>query len=161
MRQYSAGKLIARPSVAEDRAALLRDLHPLDREELNAAGATDTSIPRGSIAVQYGGRLVCLAGRGMVEGYSVPWMLCTTVIDEVPKVAMARLSRDVVRHWIADIEANGPMVNMVYSRNRRAVAFLQWLGFDVQTDRPAGPGGQFYVFTMGVGGGACAASSWG
>jgi hypothetical protein len=130
----------------EAAAELLADMHPDDCAEIKAAGISlDLGIGLECRALRLDGRLVCLfglAGHPVDAGAGIPWMLCTNALAEVPRRWMANNARRIVNEWRAE---RSLLINMVHRRNRRAVRFIEWLGFDV--DRTAaGPGGEFWVF---------------
>lgn len=128
-------------------AELAADLCPGDLAELAASGINveqdlaDVECQ----ALRVDGRLVCLfglAGHPDLEGGGIPWMLSTNALPLVPRRWVARTAREIVNDWRAE---RALLINMVHRRNRRAVRFIEWLGFDIDRT-PAGPGGEFWVF---------------
>lgn len=126
---------------------LAQSIAPEDAAELAAAGHGVHEALRGADlqALRWHGRLVCLFGSQPfpgLEGTAIPWMLCTTTLAEVPRRAMAGVSRQVADGWKAKFSH---LVNLIHARHSRALRFVKWLGFTVHPE-PAGPGGQFFVF---------------
>jgi hypothetical protein len=139
--------LTIEPASPADVEALAARLHADDAAELDAAGVelhkALASVP--CRALRWHGDLVALFGLlppSMVTPCSVPWMLCTTVLNQVPRRSMAAISQQVVAGWKAESTA---MANLVHRHNARALRFLRFLGFTVDAD-PVGPGGQFFYF---------------
>jgi hypothetical protein len=134
------------PSTAADLDELAADLHPDDRAEIEAAqwaDVRDTMVGIQSRALRFDGRLVCLFGvNTMARRAGIPWMLCTTALDGVPRRAMAEVCRRVADEFKAD---HDDLLNLVHRHNSRALRFVRWLGFEVNTT-PTGPGGEFYLF---------------
>jgi len=134
---------------ADDSAIdeLAEQLHPDDAAELAAAG-TDLHQALSNAplqALRWHGRLVCLFGcvRHPSEATAgIPWMLCTKTLPEVPARQMALISRAVVSDWQHEFRM---LCNMVHRRNARALRFVRWLGFTVNSD-PCGPGQEFFLF---------------
>lgn len=128
-----------------DVLTLAARLMPADAAELEAAGFTVEECLQGVElqALRYDGTLVCLFGAVPAgDGLGVPWMLCTTDLQNVPRHAMALVSAKVAMGWR---ERFTRMVNLVHRHNEQAIRFVRYLGFRVLPE-PAGPGGAFYVF---------------
>lgn len=128
-------------------AELAADLHPDDAAELKASGLDlAQGIPAEFQALRWGGKLVALFGLAehpQGPAFGVPWMLCTNVLGQVPARQMVDVSANVVWQWKARCTA---LQNLVHRRNARALRFIRWLGFTVDTT-PCGPGGEFFCFT--------------
>lgn len=127
-----------------DLADLAARMTAADRAEMHAAGLTAEcldDVP--SQALRWHGRLVCLFGVAPGPGVGVPWMLCTDTLAEVPRRAMAAVSRQVVADWR---QRFGRMSNFIHRHHPQALRFVRWLGFVVD-ETPTGPGGEFYVFS--------------
>lgn len=141
--------LTIEPATHAHRAELSWRLCPEDAAELDAAGITLNCIDGvPAQALTMDGRLVCLFGVNEPErGPAIPWMLCTTLIAEVPRRGMAEVSAGVVDGWRRQY---AELTNLVHRENRRALRFLRFLGFDVGC-KPCGPGGAFYLFTWRAG----------
>ena len=137
--------LTIEPATHAHRAELSWRLCPEDAAQLDAAGLTlhcIDGVPAQALTMD--GRLVCLFGVSEPEhGPAIPWMLCTTLIAEVPRRGMAEVSAGVVDGWRRQY---AELANLVHRENRRALRFLRFLGFNVG-QRPCGPGGAFYLFT--------------
>jgi hypothetical protein len=127
------------------RAELAADLHPDDAAELEAAGLDVAAALVGAdcSALRWDGRLVALFGIVKLGDTGVPWMLSTNALDDVPRSAMAKISRQVVSEWQAHCVWLG---NLVHCKNQRAIRFVQWLGFTVDNE-PIGPNGAFLSFS--------------
>lgn len=137
------------PATADDLLALDANLCPEDRAEIAASEFAVADLAAfDAQALKWRGRLVCLfglAGHPGKQGAGVPWMLCTNVLAEVPKRAMARVCRQVVSGWMAE---RGELGNHVHRHNARAIRLVRWLGFTVNPE-PVGPRGDFYAFHWG------------
>lgn len=133
----------AGPEAVDELAA---DLHPDDSAELAAAGVDlRTGISPECQALRWRGQLVALFGlvaHPLRQDAGIPWMLCTNVLAQVPKRAMAAISRRVVADWQ---QQRAHLVNMVHRRNARALGFVRWLGFTVD-ETPTGPKSEFFIF---------------
>jgi hypothetical protein len=136
--------LTIREATQTDRADLSWRLCQEDAAELEAAGVGMDCIDGvPAKALTWGEQLVCLFGvTPNADGPAVPWMLCTSTIAEVPRRSMAEVSAGVVQAWKREHDA---LANLVHRENARALRFLRWLGFTIDT-RPIGPGGAFYLF---------------
>lgn len=134
----------ALPSDVDDLAARITEFDAL---ELQAAGITVAGAIANvqPLALRLAGELVCLFGavpHPDVDGAAIPWMLCTRTLERVPRRAMADVSARVVAGWCGRFTY---LTNIVHRRNRRAIRFVQWLGFTVGSE-PCGPGQEFYAF---------------
>ena len=94
------------------------------------------------------GRVVCMFGIAaptLMSFTGVPWLLG---------------SEELARHWRYFLRANIPVVarmreeydvlaNYVDARNKTAIRWLKWLGFDIKEAQPYGPDGlPFHRFEM-------------
>ena len=134
-------------ATASDIADLAQRITDFDAAELRAAGlsveAAVGAVP--AKALRLGGELVCLFGavtHPAAPGGAIPWMLCTSTLERVPRRAMADVSTRVVDEWRERFDF---LSNIVHRRNRRAIRFVQWLGFTVGAV-PCGPGQEFFPF---------------
>ncbi|WP_088383874.1 hypothetical protein [Roseateles aquatilis] len=130
-----------------DVADLAARITEFDALELKAAGITVEGATANvqPLALRLAGELVCLFGavpHPAAAGAAIPWMLCTRTLERVPRRAMAAVSARVVADWCGRFTY---LTNIVHRRNRRAIRFVQWLGFTVG-DVPCGPGQEFYAF---------------
>ena len=135
------------PSGPVAMSELAAHLHPDDAAELRAAGVDLSDALAGAPlqALRWDGELVALFGcvdHPVAEGVGIPWLLCTTALDKVPRRAMVEVSSRMVSTWR---KGYSQLCNMVHRRNTRAVRFVSWLGFKVDMT-PCGPGGEFFVF---------------
>lgn len=94
------------------------------------------------------GRPVCIFGvvsASMLSSTGVPWMIGTSEIDHHAKAFLRRNKAYVDRMS----ELYNYLVNHVDARNRRAIAWLKWLGFTIHDAQPHGPDGlPFHRFDM-------------
>lgn len=136
--------LTIQPGTDSTALELADMLHPADAAELAAAGQCVTRVLDGVPLkeLRLGSELVCAFGVQPGPGYGIPWMLCTDVVERVPRHAMAAASRGVVDAWKAD---HSMLMNLVHAHNARAIRFVRWLGFTVEAS-PVGPGGDFFPF---------------
>ncbi len=82
----------------------------------------------------------------LASGVGVPWLLGAEILDRHP-LALMEVSRD----WLARVLTIYPhLENHVDARNRRALRWLDWLGFTIHAPEPHGPFGlPFHRFSMG------------
>lgn len=135
---------------------LMADMRQADRDEIAAA----TSIPlkkavSDSVALSsysragwVNGRLACLWGVcpiSLATSNGAPWFLSTSVIEQHPMLFLRRCRPHVQEFR----DRYRFMVNYVDARNRVAIHWLKWLGFDMEEPRPWGIKGlPFHRFTM-------------
>lgn len=147
-------KIHIRGVQAEDVPWMAARLRASDRQELIASTGEEPVIGLAASAkmgncwvAEYEGVPVAMFGLPIVSQLPVtglPWMMGTDWLDE-NKLTFGRVSVDVVEGWKASV---GYMVNHVDSRNRAAVEWLSWLGFDIEEAVPFGPYGvPFHKFT--------------
>lgn len=148
-----------RPATPEDIIAIAARVRPADRDELRASvnHSPEQAMGAGlrySDAAMTGfidGEPVCMWGvvrESLICNMGVPWMVATTLLD-VHAPTFLRHCRGPVMELLDDYDM---LINHVDARNRRAIAWLKWLGFDVEKE-PA-PFGlaqlPFHRFTMGA-----------
>lgn len=125
-------------------------LHPADAAELAAAGWTDLRrcLSGASLtAMRWRGELLALLGcepHPRQAGAGIPWMLSTVAVERAPSAVVGRACLRLVQGWQQEHRS---LSNMVHRDNARAVALVDWLGFEIDRDRPLGPGGAFWLFT--------------
>lgn len=140
-----------------DVAALVADMRPADRLELEASHGADpqkavqraVDISTISWAVEAGGALIMLGGVApvsMLGGVGSPWMLGTNLLDRSPG-ALTRVGvqyLQVVKGLYPELE------NYVDARNVKSIRWLRRLGFKISpAPIPYGPQGlPFYRFEM-------------
>lgn len=120
-------------------------LREADRREIIAStgqyplvGLTASIAMGNALTGELDGEPAALIGMPIISSLpvtGVPWMMGTDKIEEHP-VPVARASAEIVERWGETVAL---MVNYVDSRNRRAVEWLQWLGFTIEEARPYGP----------------------
>jgi len=143
-----------RNPIPEDVNWLAERLREHDRKELIASTGQDpavalaASMALGScLVVECDREPVAVLGLPVVSQLprtGVPWMLGTDWLDDHPAV-FGRYSSTIVESWMSRVDR---MVNYVDSRNRKAVDWLSWLGFDIEDAEPHGPYGvPFHKFT--------------
>jgi hypothetical protein len=141
-----------RPATIDDAFALAPRLRLADIEEVQAAGHPDMdvvlaeSISTGSESWAFEVDGVVHAIMGVVDAkeFGVPWMLGSDEIFKYRK-ALLTLPHAYLPRWL---EQFGLLQNLVHSKNRRSIRWLQSLGFTL------GPpvqlnGHPFHLFTMG------------
>ena len=91
---------------------------------------------------------VCIFGvshRSLLDTTGVPWLLGTNAIDKHAKAFMRR-NKTIIKEWRARYEL---LENWVDSRNTKSIAWLRWLGFEIEEASPYGALGlPFHRFTM-------------
>lgn len=133
------------PAAASHVRECLNSLCDEDRAELAAAGVVDAQAMlegQAVTAVLDGERCVALFGVNVHQGAGIPWMLTSTAMAQAERASVARSAMCVVAGMRRDF---GHLVNWVHAENRRAVRFIEWLGFTVEPE-PVGPGGAFRLF---------------
>lgn len=147
-------KILIRDVQIEDVPWMAARLRKLDRQELIASTGQDPVVALAASAkmgncwvAEYEGEPVAILGLPVVSQLPVtgiPWMLGTDWLDE-NGLTFGRVSVDIVGGWMDSVDY---MVNHVDSRNRKAVEWLEWLGFDIEEAVPFGPYGvPFHKFT--------------
>ena len=142
-----AADLVIRPAVPADAAALAADLRPMDAQEIRAMHGSTVDLSeaiRHSIAVSshawtaYAGERIAMIGGvsalGTLLGGNVgsPWLLGSSVMFRRPGV----LTR-TGRRYVAFMHTIYPELhNLIDCRNTISIAWLQRLGFTVDTDQP-------------------------
>lgn len=78
-------------------------------------------------------------------GLGVPWLISTVHVERFPRAFLA-----VCKPEVADmLTRHDALLNYVDVRNRVAIRWLKWLGFDFHDPEPYGAAGEpFYPFTM-------------
>jgi hypothetical protein len=141
---------------------IARTMRPADRAEIRAAAGLDGLAGlRASVAVtRWGwvgyvdGRPALICGLAVSDGgetgdvFGIPWMIATPLADW-HAAKLLRRSRSVV----AAMRVLSPRLrNYVDARNRAAVRWLIWLGFDVLPAKPYGVAGlPFHPFRIDPG----------
>lgn len=134
------------PTKAEDIAYVAARMREADVQDVWAAGhkkpydALAFSVAR-SLEAKTGavdGRPICIFGVGpitLLSDMGVPWLLST---DEMPRHALKFLkeSKLCVRDWRKRYSV---LANMVDCRNRIAIKWLKWLGFQIYPPVSYGP----------------------
>ena len=140
----------------DDQRALLNGMRDADRAEIEATTplsledairqtvslSTDSRVGLidGKVAALWGAAPISLA-----NAHGAPWMLSTTVIEKHPFVFLRRCKAQFR-------QVQGPyqlLENHVDVRNRVAIHWLKWLGFEFDEPTPWGwKGLLFYRFSM-------------
>lgn len=94
------------------------------------------------------GKVIVIAGVGHVKEYpwiGVPWMMSTPEMDK-HAIAFLRENRWVVDEMCGDYQL---LANFVDARNKKAIRWLEWLGFTMMPAEPYGVEGlPFHQFRM-------------
>lgn len=141
---------------AEDIDLLTADMRQADRDEV----AATTSVPLDQVVTTtvalstyarsgwVDGRLACLWGiapLSLTSSSGVPWFLSTPVVEQHPVLFLRRCKPHVQEFK----DRYDFMVNHVDARNKVAIHWLKWLGFEMEEPRPWGVKGlPFHRFTM-------------
>ena len=144
--------LTVRPLTFDRIVPCAAELCAADMAELDAAGIEDArmmlvdALPTCSWAQEalWGERPIAIFGVRPLPGGSVgvPWMLTTVHMSGAERAAVARCAVQAV----AKMRAEFPRLrNFVHASNARAIRFIKFLGFAVDS-RPTGPNGAFYAF---------------
>lgn len=141
-------RVAERAPLPGDVDALLADLRPADRDEVDAMfgpGHLREVIEEGIArsmpwcwTLTIDGRVLCIGGVApvnMLGGEGAPWMLATQLIERNRGVLMRE-----GRIYIARMLAVFPhLVNAVDARNAKAIAWLRRVGFTLLDPIPIGP----------------------
>lgn len=73
-------------------------------------------------------------------GIGIPWLISTEAIEQHPR-AFLRICRPLVADML---ERHLTLTNYVDARNTAAIRWLQWLGFEMESPAPYGPGGMLF-----------------
>ena len=129
----------------EDIGAVAKRIRAIDREEIYLASLLDperaikVSVANAEYAytVRYDDEVALVFGinrRSLLCDVFAPWMLGTDIVDSHPIL----FTRDSLV-FIKRLVANYPMQeNWVLEKNVAAVAWLKWLGFDMDPPAPHG-----------------------
>lgn len=145
------------PATADHASRLV--LREGDAAELAALGIGQEDGLRAALAravwaetYLIGGEPAAIVGLGrsaLVGGHGVPWLLTGPAVERHRKLFLRESRRQVAR-MLAEVR---PLVNWVHADYRRAVRWLEWLGFEL--DPPSqlafGPtgGAPFRRFRLG------------
>lgn len=120
-----------RPSDRRECEAIVGgpDIEPSIRESIERSSWAFAAVEARGILALWGVAPVTVIGRS-----SAPWALFTVLAAD-HRVAIARESR----RWVNIMRDEFPeMVNAVDARNRSALRWIQWLGFDIEDAVPIG-----------------------
>lgn len=91
---------------------------------------------------------VCIFGvvpKSMLSDTGVPWLLGTDAVSRHAR-AFLRRNKKVVKQWRERFEL---LENYVDARNKKSIAWLEWLGFEIHPAKPYGVQGlPFHYFEM-------------
>jgi hypothetical protein len=140
-----------------DVDALLADLRPADRDEIEALlgpgkerHAVEEGVRRSTLlwVGTIDDRIAAIFGvvpLHMLGGQGVPWLLGTPLIDRY-RGAFMRLNRPYIARMLAVFPQ---LANVVDARNVKSIAWLKRLGFTIHPPQPVGLAGlPFHVFTL-------------
>ena len=140
-----------------DAEALLADLRPADRMEIEAlvgpgkereALTESMRVSTMLWTATVDDEVTCILGVApvnMLAGQGIAWLLGTPLIDK-HRGAFIRLNRIYIPKMLA---AFPHLSNIVDARNTKSISWLKHMGFTVHPARPAGPQGlPFHLFTM-------------
>lgn len=140
-----------------DINAMVENMRPLDRQEIQASSGDDIhealrralSISTYRYAAAVDGELAMLGGVTTVSllgGVGSPWLLGTTLLDRVP----GALTRGCMGYLEGAKKQFPILVNYVDARNVKAIRWLKRLGFTISDSPvPYGPKGlPFYKFEL-------------
>ncbi len=132
------------PATEADIAELMVKLRPADRAEMEAlAGPRALPLLQSSIAYgenyagHWDGELACVFGihrLSILPSVGQPWLLTTEVVAQHAKVFMEQ-SKRFVEDWQERFDT---LVNYVDARYSAAIAWLKWLGFEIEPAEPHG-----------------------
>ncbi len=146
-----------RPATVADAELLALCLHPDDYAEVLALGqdpraaliqSVEMSASGEAWAGLADGELVCLFGvvpLSLVGVTAVPWLLGSPLVQMHGRTFL-RLNKQFIERWRRDYPV---LRNVVHARHRRAVRWLQWLGFTLGEPVSMEPhGAPFHPFVM-------------
>ena len=144
-------EIVVAPTTAEHVARL--ELRPADAAEVAAFGLTRDEALQDSVARSIWSEtwlvdgvpaaIVGLGRSALIGGHGVPWMLTGPACDRHRKRFLIESRRQVERmHREA-----APLINYVHAEHRRAIRWLEWLGFTLEPARPLARG-RFHRFTL-------------
>jgi len=129
-------------------------LREQDAAELAALGINQEDGLRAALAravwaetYLIGGEPAAIVGLGrsaLLGGHGVPWLLTGPAVERHKKLFLRESRRQVAR-MLAEVR---PLVNWVHADYRRAVRWLEWLGFELDPPRTLN-GAPFRRFRLG------------
>jgi hypothetical protein len=133
---------------------IAKDMREIDREEAAAFGKS----PRQALFLGLKASVDCytalvdgepvamlgLVPKSIIEGEGCPWMLGTDAIYENPRGTMV-LSRKMIERWG---DSSPRLINLIASKNVRAIRYLRRLGFEVGDDPQMIGGLEFVTFKL-------------
>lgn len=143
--------LIVRDLSFDRIVPIAADLCAADLAELDAAGIADAAaMLREAVpwclwaqVAEWDHKPIAIFGVRPHERLGVPWMLTTCHMDGAASSAVAIAARRAVMRMRSDFSK---LANLVHRRNKRAIRFVEALGFTVHRDTPRGPNAEFYLF---------------
>ena len=115
---------------------------PLDAMQMGLDFSDDAFVGciDGEPIVMWGVALESLVGK-----IGIPWMIATKQLDDVAIIFLRRCRGPVLEM----LSNYGKLINYVDARNKRAVRWLKFLGFEIEDPKPYGVLGMpFHRFTM-------------
>lgn len=130
---------------AADRAELAitspgNDVHDVLRDSVEGSRWTIVAEVDGVPAIAYG---VAPTTEPMIGR---AWMLATDDLLKVRREFVAGCRREVRLMQ----QTFAVLTNEVHRENTVAIAWLEWLGFHIDRERPVGPNGELFVFWKGA-----------
>ena len=122
---------------------LSRTLREDDKREIIAQTGVHHAVALGASygsavrawAGLYDGAVACVFGVSDGDGYGVPWMIGSPLIEKHQRGFLRRC-----RGYVDQMnETFSILENHVDVRNETAISWLKWLGFDILETEPHGP----------------------
>jgi len=129
--------------------SIIDDLRQADQDEVRAASGLEPDmglldswcrsmktwaiIHKGEVAAVMG-----LVRNVKEEGVGVPWMLGTDAMDEVKIFFTKQSKKFILNEMLSEFEH---LVNFVDARNKKALGWLKYCGFELSKPVPFGPDG--------------------
>lgn len=136
MTEYSVDR-----ATGDDAVNIAANLRALDRQELSATSLKtpeeslrlSVEVSRDAWAGKIDGVPACLFGvftPGVISDHGFPWFYGTTLLAGHERAFLRRC-----KPWVREaVGVYGELRNWVDVRNRKAVLWLRWLGFDVSEE---------------------------
>jgi len=141
-----------RKATVEDAVEVALNLRVADKDEIWASGkqipitclVKAHKLSTECFALVVGDKVACVFGvapASILGSVGIPWMLGTNLVEEYPLLFLRKCQNSV----LAMSESYATLINYVDARNKIAMSWLTWSGFNVfEEPEPYGPFGMAF-----------------